>query len=38
MQYHALSCAKAGYHVEMVGFGGMCFVNSLVLSDRRDGR
>lgn len=23
MQYHALSCAKAGYHVELVGFGGM---------------
>lgn len=22
MQYHALSCAKAGYDVELVGFGG----------------
>ena len=23
MQYHALSCAKAGFRVDMVGFGGM---------------
>ena len=23
MQYHALSCAKAGYDVELVGFGGI---------------
>lgn len=23
MQYHALSCAKAGFQVDMVGFGGM---------------
>lgn len=23
MQYHALSCAKAGYHVDLVGFGGI---------------
>ena len=22
MQYHALSCAKAGYYVDLVGFGG----------------
>lgn len=23
MQYHALSCTKAGFRVDMVGFGGM---------------
>ena len=23
MQYHALSCAKNGYDVDLVGFGGM---------------
>lgn len=23
MQYHALSCAKAGFQVDMVGFGGI---------------
>lgn len=23
MQYHALSCTKAGYYVDLVGFGGM---------------
>lgn len=23
MQYHALSCVKAGFRVDMVGFGGM---------------
>ena len=26
MQYHALSCAKAGYHVDLVGFGGICMI------------
>ena len=26
MQYHALSCAKAGYYVEVVGFGGMRYI------------
>lgn len=26
MQYHALSCAKAGYQVDLVGFGGICMI------------
>lgn len=25
MQYHALSCAKAGFQVELLGFGGNSF-------------
>ena len=25
MQYHALSCANAGFHVELLGFGGNSF-------------
>ena len=26
MQYHALSCAKAGFDVDLVGFGGMWYI------------
>ena len=26
MQYHALSCAKAGFDVDLVGFGGMRYI------------
>lgn len=26
MQYHALSCAKAGFDVDLVGFGGMLYI------------
>lgn len=26
MQYHALSFAKAGYQVDLVGFGGICII------------
>lgn len=29
MQYHALSCAKAGYDVELVGFGGSSPIREL---------
>ena len=30
MQYHALSCAKAGYHVDLVGFGGICTILAIL--------
>ena len=29
MQYHALSCAKAGFQVDVVGFGGMRYWSSI---------
>lgn len=32
MQYHALSCAKAGYHVDLVGFGGICVILAILNS------
>ena len=32
MQYHALSCAKAGYHVDLVGFGGICMILAILNS------
>ena len=37
MQYHALSCAKAGYHVDLVGFGGICLILA-ILSNPQGGR
>ena len=34
MQYHALSCAKAGYQVDLVGFGGICVILAIFNSHR----
>lgn len=34
MQYHALSCAKAGYHVDLVGFGGSNPIKELAESEK----
>ena len=37
MQYHALSCAKAGYQVDLVGFGGICVILAIFNSHRGGG-
>ena len=34
MQYHALSCAKAGYQVDLVGFGGIWVILAIFNSHR----
>nr|XP_058955260.1 chitobiosyldiphosphodolichol beta-mannosyltransferase-like [Pocillopora verrucosa] len=34
MQYHALSCAKAGFRVDMVGFGGSNPIKELAESEK----
>ena len=35
MQYHALSCAKAGYQVDLVGFGGISMILAILNSPQR---
>ena len=37
MQYHALSCAKAGYHVDLVGFGGSWMILAIIISEQSTG-
>lgn len=37
MQYHALSCAKAGFHVDLVGFGGICMILAIMNSPQEGG-